>query len=110
MIGLNRNHPPVRRLFSLAHEFGHFVLNHHMWFDSNHDVSIDNPPSEGCEGEDRTPEREANIFAAELLVPRAILKREARPGCTAQELARLFRVSDQTIFIALQDGRLLHRL
>lgn len=110
VIGLNRNHPPVRKLFTLAHEFGHYILNHHLWFELNYNVSIDNPPPEGCEGEDKTSEREANIFAAELLVPRAVLKKEARPGRTPEDLARIFRVSDQTMFIALQDNRLLHRL
>lgn len=110
IIGINRNHPPVRRLFSLAHEFGHYILNHHLWFESNREVTIDNPPPEGCEGDDKTPEREANIFAGELLVPLRILKAEARPGRSPQQLARAFRVSDQTMFIALQEYRLLNRL
>jgi len=110
VIGVNRNHAPVRRRFSLAHEFGHYVLAHHLWFDAMGDVTIDNPPREGCEGPDKTPEREADLFAAELLVPLAYLKREVRRGRPVSELANLFRVSEPTMFIALQEHRLLNRL
>jgi Zn-dependent peptidase ImmA (M78 family) len=110
IIGVNGNHPPVRRRFSLAHEFGHYVLNHHLWFESNREVTIDNPPPDGCEGEDKIPEREANIFAGELLVPLSILKAQARAGRSPQQLALAFRVSEETLFIALKEHRLLNRL
>lgn len=110
IIGVNRNHAPVRKLFSLAHEFGHYMLNHHLWFESNQNVTIDSPPPEGCDGEDKTPEREANIFAGEFLVPLSLLKREVRRGRSVKDLAHVFRVSEQTMFIALQDHRLLNRL
>lgn len=110
IIGVNRNHPAVRRRFSLAHEFGHYVLNHHLWFEAHQNVTMDNPPPEGCEGRDKTPEREANIFAGELLVPLAILKTEVRRGRSPQDLAQAFGVSEQTMFIALQEHRLLNHL
>lgn len=110
VIGVNGNHSQVRRRFTIAHELGHHCLNHHLWFDDNHAVTIDNPPSEGCEGADKTPEREANIFASELLVPLAILKREAKRERSPQELARLFGVSYEAMFHSLQDHRLLGRL
>ena len=44
LIGLNANHAPVRRRFSLAHELGHHFLKHHLWFEDNHEVTLDNPP------------------------------------------------------------------
>src|SRR5262245_23223992 len=42
VIGVNRNHPWVRRRFTVAHELGHHCLNHYLWFESNHAVTIDN--------------------------------------------------------------------
>lgn len=110
VIGVNANHAPVRRRFSVAHELGHHFLQHHLWFEKNHQVTLDSPPAEGCEGALKTPEREADIFAAELLMPLAILKKHATKGRTPQELARLFEVSEQTMFYALQDHGLLGRL
>ena len=110
VIGVNANHATVRKRFTIAHELGHHCLGHHLWFEESHKVTIDSPPIDSCEGPDTTPEREANVFASELLVPLAILKREAKKGRTPQALAQMFIVSDQTMFYALQDHRLLGRL
>ncbi|MEO8548532.1 MAG: ImmA/IrrE family metallo-endopeptidase [Kofleriaceae bacterium] len=60
---------PAARRFSIAHELGHFVLDHPS-----------RPPSELCtpyahRTRERDFEAEANAFAAELLMPGALLRR-----------------------------------
>jgi Zn-dependent peptidase ImmA (M78 family) len=132
LIAVNCDKPPLRQRFSLAHELGHYALNHEYLKLFGPDIDIDHPP------EDSHPtnvkfESEANDFAGELLVPRALLmtfrsKRDdaededakesfrpfadlgkrlrARP-LSEQELASKFRVSKEVIFIALQKSGLL---
>lgn len=91
-IGFNANHPWCRRRFTIAHEIGHLLLEH------------------GCNKnvEDGSlNETEANQFAAELLVPTIFLKRDFAKIKNVQELAKLYRVSDQTLIIKLMDTHLL---
>jgi len=65
--------------------------------------------SEGL-SEGRSPmEIEANTFAAELLMPGSWLKREGRriaPG-RAQDLARRYEVSGETMFYQLMHYRMI---
>ena len=110
VIAVNANHAAVRRRFSAAHELGHICLNHDLWFDDNHLVSIDSPPIGGFEGRPPVPEREADIFAAELLMPLAVLKRVATRGTRPQELAQAFEVSEEAMFHSLTTHRLLGKL
>src|SRR5919197_6225322 len=62
-----RNEPPLRRFrFTIAHELGHWIC---------HALEGANPANSYCraidltEAADRSLEREANVFAAELLMP-----------------------------------------
>lgn len=90
-IGFNANHPWCRRRFTIAHEIGHLLMGH------------------GCNKnlEDRSMnETEANQFAGELLVPTAFIKKDFKKISNVQELAKLYRVSDQTITIKIIDSRL----
>jgi Zn-dependent peptidase ImmA (M78 family) len=65
IIMVNDNHSKYRQRFSIAHEFGHAVLNHGpiVFFK---DSSLERP---------RWQETQANRFAAELLMPKDLLKR-----------------------------------
>src|SRR3989338_9999972 len=62
VVGINKNHPPNRRNFSIAHEIGHYLLGHNI------DMIID--PSEVSEGRfdtehaNKIQEQEANVFAS----------------------------------------------
>lgn len=90
-IGFNPNHPWCHRRFTIAHEIGHLLLEH------------------TCAGTDASThtEKEAHIFAANLLMPPSLLKNDfARLG-NLQELAKLYRVSQQALTIQLMDSRLL---
>ncbi len=91
-IGFNANHPWCRRRFTIAHEIGHLLMGH------------------GCNKslEDGSMnETEANQFAGELLVPTAFIKKDFKKISNVQELAKLYRVSDQTITIKIMDARLI---
>ena len=90
---VNERQPQGRLRFSVAHELGHAALNH-------------KPLSHILEA--RTPqiEREADEFAAEILLPERLLSvdRECRHGAVAlpmSELARRYRVSHQALAIRL---------
>jgi Zn-dependent peptidase ImmA (M78 family) len=71
IIGVNSNHHPHRQRFSIAHELGHYFLNHRL-DDYEKNVTLDNPPA----GDDfsRIQNREADEFANELLVPLPIIR------------------------------------
>ncbi len=59
---------PGRRRFSIAHEVGHFVLGHELPRESNLDRFV----SRACErtrSADEDPEREADVFATQHLMP-----------------------------------------
>jgi Zn-dependent peptidase ImmA (M78 family) len=98
---VNKNQSITRRRFSLAHELGHFVL-HRDGSVLEESVSIDSPPTGGDERTGTSiAEREANLFAGELLVPLELLKENFRPGMTAADVGKLFEVSESVAAIAL---------
>jgi Zn-dependent peptidase ImmA (M78 family) len=98
---VNKNQSTTRRRFSLAHELGHFVL-HRDTSVLEDAVSIDSPPTadEGITGSS-IAEREANLFAGELLVPVEFLKAHFKPGMTAADVGKIFEVSESVAAIAL---------
>jgi Zn-dependent peptidase ImmA (M78 family) len=77
-IGVNTFHSTTRQRFTVAHELGHLLLHDY------NDVHVD--PGDfvihfrdevSSSGADRE-EREANLFAAELLMPASFLRRDLR--------------------------------
>ena len=94
-IGFNRNHARNRRRFSVAHELGHLLLRHHEHFH----VDLTDAPSQIGEppGYDWKDEREANRFAAELLMPAHLVEKAYSEQSDVQTLARLFVVSTQAM-------------
>jgi Zn-dependent peptidase ImmA (M78 family) len=69
LIGINSNENPRRQRFTIAHEIGHFFLH----LDKN--VLVDYRSN--TRGKHRTPkEKEADIFAASLLMPRQELTKD----------------------------------
>ena len=91
-IGFNAGHPWCRRRFTIAHEIGHLLLGHGC--NKNIDGGSLN-------------ETEANQFAAELLVPTAFLKKDFAKTPNIQDLAKLYRVSEQVLTIKLINARLI---
>lgn len=75
LIGVETTHPAVRKRFTLAHELGHFILHNEV---SNLfvDVQLFKRKSDGYSSREERMEREANDFAANILMPDFFVKRE----------------------------------
>jgi hypothetical protein len=84
---------PGRRRFTIAHEVGHWVcqcLEGRVApiFCRSADVGV---------GEGRQLEREANVFAAELLMPEPLVRAEWPRAMSCAELAAWFGVSENAM-------------
>lgn len=90
-IGFNANHPWVRNRFTIAHEIGHLVLGHLCSKDSS------------C----RTTEREADLFASNLLMPKSILKEDFLITSSQKELSKKYIVSESAMTIRLIETKIL---
>ena len=103
-IGVNSDHHPNRQRFSIAHELGHYFLNHRL-DEYEKGITLDNPPV----GDDfsKIQNREANEFANELLVPLPIIKESYKTAKDARALADMFNVSVEVMFVALGKHRLI---
>lgn len=111
VIGVNAGHHPNRQRFTIAHELGHYLLHakahakHIVFLDKRFMWNRDNESSLATKAE----EIEANQFAAELLVPLNMLKKDVESGQynveDDEDLARLakrYRVSLQALTFRLQ--------
>ncbi len=75
VIGVNSSHPKVRQRFTIAHELGHFLLHQNDALHVDRAVHAKFRSSLSKEGTD-VDEIEANLFAAELLMPRILLAQD----------------------------------
>ncbi len=93
-----------RRRFTLAHELGHWVCQ----YEQGHVEPRYCRSDEIGVGVGRRLEREANTFAAQLLMPEVVLRREAAElKLNLHALARLFEVSVPAMKVRLQQLSLL---
>lgn len=93
-IFINEKDSENRKRFTLAHELGHFFL-HKEYLESNGYIMdsqsavlfriTDNPNEE--------KEQEANLFAAELLMPERLVTKAWLTTKDTDELAKIFKVS-----------------
>lgn len=85
----------TRRRFTIAHELGHFFLHH-----NGYEIEYLDKRSNTTNPE----ETEANRFAAELLMPEDLLRREYDKLMfpTARQLSRVFKVSEQAMSVRLK--------
>ena len=112
VIGVNRKHHPNRRHFTTAHELGHFFLHpgEDVHVDkSRHALRINFRDKESSSGTKDTGE-EANLFAAELLMPSSFLQRDLQRmrdldlltnDQALTKLARKYRVSTEALTFRL---------
>lgn len=110
---VNSDHHPNRRRFSLAHEIGHFRLHHKV--DAKNDIFLDKSlhfytrkDADISSNVNFKMEREANTFAAALLMPEELLtKYIAKHGLDISDefdvsrMAVAFGVSEQALQIRL---------
>lgn len=108
-IGVNRNHSEVRQRFTMAHEIGHYHLHSKeslLFIDNKYIAARD---SDSSSGENRA-EIQANMFAAALLMPKALLEKEIKgrgldlgDDDVLDTLAKEFRVSTQAMAYRLSN-------
>jgi Zn-dependent peptidase ImmA (M78 family) len=113
VIGVNQSHHPNRRRFTIAHEIGHFLLHDFegFHFDSNNRKYLLKLRSKNSHSFNQTEEREANWFAAELLMPKHFIDEEMQDFNDVDlmydddlaELAKKFRVSTQALTFRLMN-------
>jgi hypothetical protein len=86
-----RNEPPLRRFrFTIAHELGHWICHA---LEGAHPAVSYCRPIDLTEAADRSLEREANVFAAELLMPEAAVRSAWKEISDVNALASSFDVS-----------------
>lgn len=86
-IFLKNGEYPLRSRFTLAHEIGHVVLGH------RNDGVITDFYRGRLNGHSSTAERDANEFAAELLMPRQLFADFWNSGVPEEDLSIVFGVS-----------------
>lgn len=118
IIGVNGNHAETRQRFTIAHELGHFLLHQQTegvpHVDRSLVVRFRN--SQSSSGE-YVEEMEANLFAAELLMPSSELAKTLQHlnffdmdgnDEKIKELAAKYRVSEQAMLIRLTNLGFVH--
>src|SRR5262249_28678245 len=111
VIGANKAHHPHRQRFTIAHELGHFLLHRGQTVhldETQQAFTVNLRDAESAKGED-SEEREANLFAAELLMPAKFLAKDLE-GVTLDlladnsilvKLAKKYKVSTQALTFRL---------
>jgi Zn-dependent peptidase ImmA (M78 family) len=110
VIGVNTHHAPVRQNFTTAHELGHLLLHEHEHLHVDHSFRVrlrDDISSQGIDED----EREANFFAASLLMPKEFLEADLANRHDVdildddflRELARKYGVSTQALVNRLKN-------
>jgi Zn-dependent peptidase ImmA (M78 family) len=108
IIGVNADHPPNRRNFTAAHELGHFLLHDFNDLHVDRDFKVWLRSDASSKGTD-IEEKEANLFAAELLMPARFVRRDIDEIGTIDlldeevigELANKYGVSTQAMTFRL---------
>jgi hypothetical protein len=104
---------PGRRRFTIAHEIGHLLLHvptsREVFYDRAADIQeIDEGPPDGQLPELGRREREANVFARELLMPETLVDEQAHAtGFNLPALAGRFEVSVPAMRLRLRLLKLL---
>jgi len=75
VIGVNTHHAPVRQNFTTAHELGHMLLHDQEQLHVDHAFRVRLRNDVSSQGTDDY-EREANFFAASLLMPKCFIERD----------------------------------
>lgn len=98
VIYLNKSDSRKRQLFTVAHEIGHIVLDHKKKFDIFYRAQITQ-----FNGEQTAEEKEANYFAASLLMPQELVIKTWDKYHDIELLAAYFGVSRTAAFWRLKE-------
>lgn len=116
IIGYNQNESRVRRRFTIAHECAHYALHkeHSSMFMDKGFNAIFRSRQSGLTEETQILEREANTFAAYILMPDHLLKKEIDQidfdlgsEDDIKNLAKIFDVSSQAMYYRILNSGLL---
>jgi Zn-dependent peptidase ImmA (M78 family) len=108
VMGVNSSHPRVRQRFTIAHELGHFLLHQSDPLHVDRAVHAKFRNELSKQGTD-LDEIEANLFAAELLMPRMMVAQDMHQNDVVDilddhffsELAQRYSVSTQALLLRL---------
>ena len=98
-IRFNKNHPKIRKRFTVSHELGHASLGHTAGCQLSGDLESKS-----------LSEIEANKFAAELLMPLSMLKEAVKKNRTISSLAFAFWVSKEAMIWRIKETSLYMQL
>jgi hypothetical protein len=98
-ITVNASHPRTRQRFTIAHEIAHFVLHRNLIGDG-----IEDDGRYRSRGLSDSIERQANSYAADILMPWDLVIARRDNGCgTPEALAKVFDVSPAVAEIRLKE-------
>ena len=97
---INENHTPKRQRFTIAHEIGHFLLHEKPVIDNDIRAYYRAPLDESTNPE---WEQEANLFAANLLMPEREVKDIYEEYESIEDTARFFGVSISAMAYRLEN-------
>ncbi len=97
LICVNKSHRRTKKRFTIAHEFGHYFLHHDV------EIFVDDDMRDPSDER----EKDANKFAAELLMPKDWIKRDYQLLHDAKSLEKKYEVSEQAMWIRLIELRLV---
>jgi Zn-dependent peptidase ImmA (M78 family) len=103
-VAVNSNHPVVRQRFTAAHELGHYIYHRDLLGNGVGDTRAYRAEGTNLPNSSVLPihERQANSFAANLLMPRKAIILLREQGITgAEEMAERFEVSKQVMCVRL---------
>ncbi|QHK22114.1 ImmA/IrrE family metallo-endopeptidase [Pseudarthrobacter psychrotolerans] len=95
----NETHVPARRRSSIAHELGHFLLEHEfsgVLLGEDHKRQFD-----------PAMEKQATYLSGELLVPEIAARRAAYKGWDNEKVAQVFNVSTQFAQMQMKGPRVM---
>lgn len=110
VIGVNTHHAQVRQNFTLAHELGHLLLHDTEELHVDHAFPVVHLRNDVSSQGTDSKEKEANLFAAELLMPSDFLQKDLAnldsldlyDEKTIPDLAQKYGVSTQALMYRLQ--------
>jgi Zn-dependent peptidase ImmA (M78 family) len=103
-VGVNKNHIISLQRYTVGHEFGHFVNGH------KHEDNLFIEDETRYYTHHFQNEREADLFAAELLMPKNFLEEDLSiHGLDIEELIKKYQVSEKAMWIRLKTLRLAEK-
>ncbi|MBF0307061.1 MAG: ImmA/IrrE family metallo-endopeptidase [Alphaproteobacteria bacterium] len=101
-IRINAKHHPNRQRFTLAHEIAHYVLHRDLI-----ETSVTDTALYRSEALSDDMERQANNFAAGLIMPASLVRGKWEEGLTTEQgMAAAFQVSSEAARIRMKELRL----